>query len=632
MRTEALSPFYRGSLAFYLQAIKVSIAVLASLFPAFRSSSAAPSDMQVPPLASSSTNQVAASSAPVVYYVGTDPNANDSNSGLSIEQPLKTLQAAHSKVKPGDGVNIGPGIYRQSLTITKSGTPDKPIRWLVRQPLSTLFTGADIVPAVTRDPSGVYSFPFPHKFLGWCGDPDAKGTRILNSLGEPMRSHPCNPYHELRGRAEQVIVEGVLLKQVLKIPSQLGSGEFYVSPNDQKVYLRDRFDRDLTTLAAQSLVETSTRATVVSLSDASYNYLQGFNIKYAANPAQLGAVMIQGNNTDNNVLRQFKIEKVSGDGLSMNGKRHVVANSIFADNGSVGVSGGGLVQLAFLNNKVIRNNTKRYSSDWQAGGMKVCWSRDSLFRENLFEENYGGPGLWFDISVDFVEIDHNIFHKNDQVGLYYEISTNPIIHDNLMIGNGHRSESRAWGADGGLSISNSYGAKVFRNIFVDNKENLQFREMFRTTPIFNSGWTSPGKVEIGGHHNEIRDNYFLSRNRKPHVAGWFNVTDARHWPSTSVSRPLNRPVPTATGKGPLENLALNFTGNKYSKTDVGVPAVIWGPSWSYREQYPTVADGHRFLGIFATEQELPATNMLPVIRTQMLTMGPFISSYVGLVN
>ena len=111
------------------------------------------------------------------------------------------------------------------------------------------------------------------------------------------------------------------------------------------------------------------------------------------------------------------------------------------------------------------------------------------------------------------------------------------------------------------------------------------------------------------------------------MRGWFDVSDGRQWPSTSQARPLNRPVPSLTGKGPLENLALGFTGNVYSTTRSGSPAVIWS-----NEKYQTLADGQRFLGIFGTERESSATDLVPVIKAEMLKMGPFINSYAGLVN
>jgi hypothetical protein len=607
-------------------ALRITFTALLTILTTYHSDTAIAVTIEPTPSSSPTPLQGSAITpvpVPVTFYVSTEPHASDENSGASRERPLKTLQAAHSRVKAGDIVKIGPGTYRQQLTITTSGTPDKPINWIVEQPNNTYFTGADVVRTVTHELNNVYSFPFTRVFLGWCNKP--------NSIGEPMLSHPCDTYHELRGRAEQVIVEGVLLNQALKSPDQLAPGEFYVSFLNKKVYVRDRKDRDLTILAQNSLIETSTRDNVIRVKGSS-NHLRGFHIRYAANQAQQGAVSIEGTQTDFNVLRRFTIEKTSGDGLSMNGKRHLVMDSVFSENESVGVSGGGLYQLAFINNKVIRNNTKRYYSGWQAGGMKICWSKNSLFRENLFEENYAGPGLWFDISVDFVEIDRNVFRNNDEAGLYYEISTNPLIHDNFIIGNGHRTQRDAWGADGGLSLSSSHGAKVFRNIFVNNRENLQFREMPRRTPLFNANWTIREEIEIWNHHHLIRDNFFLSQERRPHVAGWFNVDDARHWPRTSLARPANRPEPQADGKGPLENLVIEFANNQYSKTELNVPAIVWGTSWRHREQYQKVTDGQRFLGIFPTDRELPATDLVPVVKEEMLKMGPFISSYAGLVN
>ena len=203
-------------------ALKLSLAVLASLFPACRSSSAAP-------LVVKALVQVAAATptpVAVVYYVGTGTNASDANSGTLINQPLATLQAAHAKVKPGDTVNIGPGLYRQSLTITKSGTAERPIRWFVRQPLNTQLTGADIVDKVVSETKGVYSFEFSHKFIGWCGDKDENGNQALNSMDEEMRAHPCNSKHQLIGRAEQVLVEGKNLTLVRLTSSLLVSSIF----------------------------------------------------------------------------------------------------------------------------------------------------------------------------------------------------------------------------------------------------------------------------------------------------------------------------------------------------------------------------------------------------------------------
>lgn len=59
-----------------------------------------------------------------IYYVATnDPNAGDSNPGTEA-LPFKTIQAAADIVDPGDTVLVKAGIYRESVTIRASGTPE----------------------------------------------------------------------------------------------------------------------------------------------------------------------------------------------------------------------------------------------------------------------------------------------------------------------------------------------------------------------------------------------------------------------------------------------------------------------------------------------------------------------------
>lgn len=55
-------------------------------------------------------------------------NGSDSNSGLSRDQALKTVQAAIDKVQTGDEVRIYEGVYFENVTLQwKSGTEDNPI-------------------------------------------------------------------------------------------------------------------------------------------------------------------------------------------------------------------------------------------------------------------------------------------------------------------------------------------------------------------------------------------------------------------------------------------------------------------------------------------------------------------------
>lgn len=56
-----------------------------------------------------------------------DPNATDSNPGTT-EAPLRTISRAVAKAAAGTVIAVRPGIYRESVTIDKSGTPAHPLR------------------------------------------------------------------------------------------------------------------------------------------------------------------------------------------------------------------------------------------------------------------------------------------------------------------------------------------------------------------------------------------------------------------------------------------------------------------------------------------------------------------------
>lgn len=60
------------------------------------------------------------------YYVNTT-NGNDSNTGISRDTPLKTIQKAADKMAPGDTCLVLPGSYTERVQITRSGASGQPI-------------------------------------------------------------------------------------------------------------------------------------------------------------------------------------------------------------------------------------------------------------------------------------------------------------------------------------------------------------------------------------------------------------------------------------------------------------------------------------------------------------------------
>jgi parallel beta-helix repeat protein len=133
--------------------------------------------------------------------------------------------------------------------------------------------------------------------------------------------------------------------------------------------------------------------------------------------------------------------------------RHVTAQG----NGLLGIESSfsdGLVVDAV---RVTGNNTERFNQAPVSDGMKICSARDLSVTDSVFADNLG-TGLWFDESVHGVTVARNDILRNTGHGISYEISSQAVIADNLVAGNG----------DSGMKINNASRIEIWNNTVVDN--------------------------------------------------------------------------------------------------------------------------------------------------------------------
>lgn len=151
------------------------------------------------------------------------PQASDAAPGTT-ERPWKTIGRAAASVAPGDVVVIRGGVYRERVLVKTSGTAEAPIRFEAAPGEHVLVTGADRLTDWQRvdDSRSVYSLAWPHRFIPW--------NRSM--------THPDDEYHRLIGRCEQVIVDGLLLRQVLGA-DQIAPGTFFADVTNQTLVLWD---------------------------------------------------------------------------------------------------------------------------------------------------------------------------------------------------------------------------------------------------------------------------------------------------------------------------------------------------------------------------------------------------------
>jgi len=462
-----------------------------------------------------------------VYIVDANaPNASDTNPGTTTA-PFKTINRAAQVVEPGDTVIVKAGIYREHVRLTRNGRAGAPITFLADPPGSVILTGADPITGWerVRGAEPIYRVPWKHRF-------------VINRRpdGSFVEHHPDDEKHRLWGRAELVVVDGQLCLPALTLedlrmfwrhheealksgkPSSvlqpplpyLGgpfAGMFCVAPKDESpqpqprwlyLWLADGSDPN------RHNVEAATRSALFGLSPwenpkgVQFVHVRGFMFQHAATFPQRAAVWLHGSN---NLLEDCVVEEMAGGGLLVHGtiRRCVVRRC--------GHTGGGATGENFLNEDCLweGNSWKPLERGWDAGGFKLAWAKDGIFRRCVFRRN-GGPGLWLDIHVRNVFITECVFWENEQHGLFVEISRDITIIRNLFVRNGvglvGKVEWPDWGI-AGLTLAESQNCLVAFNTLVGNKDGIALREQgprhletpdFGTVPYHNRGHVIVGNV------------------------------------------------------------------------------------------------------------------------------------------
>lgn len=439
------------------------------------------------------------------YYVS--PAGDDGAAGTAAA-PWRTLQHAVDALKPGDTVLIGPGIYREAVNVKQGGTEQAPITLAAAPGAHVIVTGADrladgwtkVASEAGQPADPIYAHDWPHVFaINWHN-------------GVPDLTHPGDPEHEWTGRAEQVIHDGRLLRQVLR-RSQLAHGTFFVDLPAKKLYvwLRDGAD------PARCELEASTRATwLTSQPGVSYVHVRGIIFRYAANFAQRGAFAIGGTGW---VVEDCVFERTNASGASLTGSKHLFRRCVFQDNGQIGFGTSRCDDTRMEECGIYRNNTKGYSTGWEAGGLKVTMSRGFVFDRCRAVDNRG-CGIWYDIGNEQSEVSHCYIADNDEAGIFYEISYGLHAHDNLVVNNanGRESPGGGWGC-GGITLSSSEDCVVENNTLVGNRDGIDFREQGRSTPRIGRG----GDVRILNRNHRIRNN-LVAYSQAYNIGMWMDTT------------------------------------------------------------------------------------------------------------
>lgn len=237
--------------------------------------------------------------------------SKDTLSAVDSGSQERTIGAALANARAGDRIVIHGGVYREELTVERSGLADAPISMEAAEGEYVVLTGADHLTNWTKleNDERVYRTHWPHKFVGW----------------NEHYTHPGDDYHRLIGRCEQVFVGGYPLGQVLE-RDKLGRGTFYVDMDAQRLYVRPANDQDIT--GSKTMVEASVRSRILRVKG-NHIAIKGLRFRYAANRAQQGAVEFSG---DHLTVEDCLFEYTNSSGAEFTGENTTVRNNVFAYN------------------------------------------------------------------------------------------------------------------------------------------------------------------------------------------------------------------------------------------------------------------------------------------------------------
>ena len=401
--------------------------------------------------------------------------------GVTIS-PGQSIQAAVDANPSGTTFCIKVGIHRAQQVYPKDNMT------FIGEP-GTILNGTKVLSAASFVQSGTTWY------IG--GQTQRLGS---TSNGNPSPEGYVPGYACEAGWNEELFVNNTMRVRRVCSLSEVVPGKWYFDRTASRIYMGDN-------PTSFSLIETS----AAELSFAAYQPTSNVRIenmiieKYGSN-ANGGA--IGGGWTAQygwaTQARHWTIRYVTArhnhaDGIHV-GPGFLVENCKMHENGQFGVQSNGKDQLGytafatFRNNEVFRNGVVGYSRGWGAGGSKFSWMYGgTLVENNWFHENYG-PGIWFDIDNYNTTIRSNLSENNGielfpneggGVGIFYEISYGPTkIYWNISRNN----------REIGIWDSSSSDVEIYENAVYGNRIGIN--------AIHDSNRT-PGLNNLYVHHNDV---------------------------------------------------------------------------------------------------------------------------------
>lgn len=307
-----------------------------------------------------------------------------------------------------------------------------------------------------------------------------------NRVGTCARSMPaCN-------FPEAVLIDDIPLVQVLT-KDDVAPGRFYFDHSAGEIFFTD----DPSTHKVEATV-----AAFAFESTAPGVLISNVTIEKYASVGQKGAIQAQ--DASGWTVENCELRLNSAAGIAA-GSGTRIRDCDIHHNGQIGITGVGR-DVVIERNRIFENNTREFSSNWEAGGVKLAVSVGVVMRDNLVYDNRG-PGLWCDIECRDVLYEGNIVERNREAGIFHEISFSAVIRNNRV---GHNGLGKPWFWGNNILIAASQDVDVYGNtltvnagkcgiVLVDQGRRMKSGEIYKTrnNHIHNNDTTFEGAACAG---------------------------------------------------------------------------------------------------------------------------------------
>lgn len=432
--------------------------------------------------------------------------ASDENDGSALK-PFKTINAAARIATPGTRVMIHKGVYRETVSPEQGGlSPEKMISY-------EAFNGENVVikasveaktflPSVgwrmTNEYNGdlskvkhvkVWEIQLdPEDFKGY--NPFCAVNILHDRLFIEYEKTDMTTYLNRRG---MIFVDGKPMKQVPLYYMLSGQeNTYWVEANGQKVHIRLAGDEN----PKDHLVELSSREQCFApkVPFLSYIRVKGLTMAHAATGApvpQRGSLSCyRGHHW---IIEDCTIDWSNATGIDCGNecwhhtfdKGQTIGNTVIRRNtikdvGVCGIAGLFVQNMLIEDNLIVGTGWQRMELSWEAGGIKVHNSHNSLIRRNIIKECYGCDALWMDVGNENNRITSNLFldgiHSREHIFIECSRDAENLIDNNILWNVEGRYDKNALPAEPGssgwyknveLDVNNGYG------IYLEGSDRLR---------------------------------------------------------------------------------------------------------------------------------------------------------------